>query len=57
MLDAATQVKDMNFPGSNLHLLEPKKNKIFAVDVSGAWRITFNIADGNAYVIDYKNYH
>jgi len=57
MLDAASEVKDMNYPGSDLHLLSPKKDKIHAVSVSGAWRITFRIEEGNAYIIDYKNYH
>lgn len=56
-LDAATDIQDMNFPGSDLHPLEPRKEKIFAVSVSGAWRITFKIIDGNAYVVDYQNYH
>ncbi|WP_367142560.1 type II toxin-antitoxin system RelE/ParE family toxin [Desulfobacula sp.] len=27
MLDAATEIKDIKFPGSNLHLLEPKNTK------------------------------
>ncbi len=57
MLDAAVEVEDMNFPGSNLHLLNPKKDRIYAVSVSGAWRITFRIKNGNAYIIDYLNYH
>jgi proteic killer suppression protein len=56
-LNAAAEIIDMNYPGSNLHILEPKKNEIYAIDVSGAWRITFRIEDGNAYIIDYKNYH
>lgn len=57
MLNAATEVKDMNFPGSDLHLLEPKKEQIYAVSVSGAWRITFKIKDEDVYIVDYKNYH
>jgi proteic killer suppression protein len=57
MLDAATEIKDMNFPGSNLHLLEPKQDGIYAVSVSSAWRVTFRMEDGNVYVIDYLNYH
>jgi len=57
MLDAATEIKDMNFPGSDLHLLQPKKNQINSVSVSGAWRVTFKIKDGNVYIIDYLNYH
>lgn len=56
-LDAASEIKDMNYPGSGLHLLEPKKDKTYAVSVSGPWRITFKIIDGNVYVVDYIQYH
>ncbi|MEA1969980.1 MAG: type II toxin-antitoxin system RelE/ParE family toxin [Thermodesulfobacteriota bacterium] len=57
MLDAATDIEDMNFPGSGLHPLQPKKDKIYSVSVSGAWRVTFKIEDGDAYVVDYRQYH
>jgi plasmid maintenance system killer protein len=40
---AAAEIGDINFPGSKLHRLEPKKNNIWAVKVSGAWRITFRV--------------
>lgn len=56
-LDAATEIKDMNYPGSGLHPLNPKKDEIYAVSVSGAWRVTFRITDGDAYVVDYRQYH
>ena len=56
-LDAAAEIRDMNYPGAGLHLLEPKKNKIYAVLISGNWRITFKITDGNAYVVNYLDYH
>jgi proteic killer suppression protein len=56
-LDAAAEIRDMNYPGAGLHLLEPKKNKIYAVLISGNWRVTFKITDGNAYVINYLDYH
>jgi proteic killer suppression protein len=47
----------MNFPGSGLHLLEPRKKGIWAVKVSGNWRITFRFEDGEAYEVDYEDYH
>jgi proteic killer suppression protein len=56
-LDAATVIPDMNFPGSGLHLLEPKKRGIWSVKVSGNWRITFKFEGGDAYEVDYKDYH
>jgi len=35
-LDAASEIRDMNYPGSGLHPLNPRKDKIYAVSVSGA---------------------
>ena len=28
-----------------------------AVTVNGNWRMTFEFRDGNAYVLDYEDYH
>ncbi len=56
-LDAAVEIRDMNYPGSGLHILEPKKDEIYALSVSGAWRVTFKIKSGNVHIIDYTNYH
>lgn len=57
LLDAAHKISDMNFPGSNLHLLEPKKENRWAVKVSGNWRVTFIFKDGDAYKVNYIDYH
>ena len=57
ILHAATGIRDVNFPGSNLHLLEPKKDGVWAVAVSGNWRVTFTFEDGNVYDVDYRDYH
>ena len=47
----------MNFPGSHLHLLELKHHGRWAVDVSGNWRVTFIFHDGDAFEVDYLDYH
>jgi len=57
LLDAAHKISDMDFPGARLHLLEPKKENRWAVKVSGNWRITFIFEDGDAYKVDYVDYH
>ena len=57
LLDAADTIQVMNFPGSRLHRLHPKKENIWAVNVSGNWRITFNFISGDAYMVDYVDYH
>lgn len=57
LLNAAEQIGDMNFPGSNLHLLEPKQQGVWAVKVSKNWRITFMFEQGEAREVDYLDYH
>jgi proteic killer suppression protein len=56
-LDAAVSIEDMNFPGSNLHPLRPKKKGRWAVKVSGNWRVTFQFREGDAHEVDYEDYH
>jgi toxin HigB-1 len=60
-LNAASDISDMNYPGSGLHKLEPKstdmEKQVWAVTVSGNWRVTFKFFDGDAYIVDYKDYH
>jgi proteic killer suppression protein len=56
-LDAAIDIKDMNYPGSGLHPLKGKKKGIWAVKVTGNWRITFSFKEGNAESVNYEDYH
>ncbi len=56
-LDAAKDIKDMNYPGSDLHQLKGKMKGIWAVKVSGNWRVTFRFKKGNAESVDYLDYH
>ena len=56
-LNQAREIRDMAYPGSNLHLLLPKLEGKWAVKVSGNWRITFVFKGGNAYEVDYEDYH
>ncbi|MCL4169878.1 UNVERIFIED_CONTAM: hypothetical protein GTU68_053265, partial [Idotea baltica] len=56
-LHATSGVEDMNKPGYRLHQLGGKSKGVYAVDVSGNWRITFKFEDGNAYIVNYEDYH
>jgi toxin HigB-1 len=47
----------MNYPGAFLHPLSGDKKGFYAVIVSGNWRIFFQFVDGDAYVVDYDDYH
>lgn len=56
-LDAAKVVQDMNFPGADLHPLKGVLKGLWAVRVSGNWRVTFQFHEGDAHVVDYLDYH
>jgi proteic killer suppression protein len=47
----------MNYPGSNLHQLSGDKKDLFAVKASGNWRVFFEFINGDAYIVDYDDYH
>lgn len=56
-LDTATSIDDMNLPGFRLHPLKGFKPTIWSIDVSKNWRMTFRFQNGNAYDINYEDYH
>lgn len=56
-LDAATCIEDMNTPGWRLHSLKGDRQGLWAIDVNRNRRIVFEFKDGNAYIVDYKDYH
>lgn len=56
-LDIVKVVTDMNLPGFDLHELKGNEKGIWSVSVNGNWRITFKFEKGDAYIIDYKDYH
>ena len=56
-LNAADDIRDMNYPGSNLHKLAGDKPGQYTVNVSGNWRVFFDFINGHAYVVDYDDYH
>ena len=57
VLHAAKEVKDMNYPGANLHRLSGEFKEFWAVNVSGNWRIIFRLENGDVYEVDYLDYH
>jgi proteic killer suppression protein len=56
-LNAADDLKDMNYPGSNLHALSGDRKGQYSVKISGNWRVIFEFVNGDAYVVDYDDYH
>lgn len=56
-LDTALEINDLDIPGYGLHDLKGKRKGIWSISVSGNWRLTFEFVDGNAYQLDYEDYH
>ncbi len=57
LLNAAREPRDMAFPGSFLHPLKGKRKAYWAVRISGNWRLVFRFENGDAYEVDYIDYH
>lgn len=56
-LNTAQAIEDMDVPGFRLHSLKGQALGRWAISVNGNWRMTFEFRDGNAYVLDYEDYH
>ena len=57
LLDAVSEIEDMNFPGSDLHPLKGDLRGFWSVKVSGNWRIIFRFENGDVLDVDYVDYH
>ncbi|MFH0996089.1 MAG: type II toxin-antitoxin system RelE/ParE family toxin [Pseudomonadota bacterium] len=55
-LDQAESLADLNVPGFNFHGLQgtPKR---YSIHVNGPWCITFEWVDGDAFKVDFVQYH
>lgn len=56
-LDAADIVQDMDLPGYGLHQLKGNLKNLWSIRVSGNWRLTFRFEGGDAYIVNYQDYH
>jgi len=56
-LDQAESPIDMDLPGLRLHELKGSRKGIWAVSVSGNWRVTFRFKEKNVEVVNYEDYH
>ena len=56
-LDTATVIDDMDIPGFRLHQLKGERDGAWSIRVNGNWRITFKFENGNAYIVNYEDYH
>ncbi|UTW02590.1 type II toxin-antitoxin system RelE/ParE family toxin [Amphritea atlantica] len=56
-LDTALEVSDLDIPGYKLHPMKGDRKGIWAISVSGNWRLTFEFRDGHVYLLEYEDYH
>ena len=56
-LDTAHQIEDMDLPRFRLHELKGDRQGSWAINVSRNWRIVFCFESGNAFAVDYEDYH
>jgi proteic killer suppression protein len=46
-----------DLPGYRLHPLKGDLKGYWSISISGNWRVTFRIEDGDAYDVDLTDYH
>jgi proteic killer suppression protein len=56
-IDSASEIEDLNIPGFDLHELKGDRKGTWAITVTGNWRITFKFINGDAYDVNYEDYH
>ncbi|MEZ8292946.1 Killer protein [Vibrio tasmaniensis] len=56
-IDTATIIDDVDLPGFKLHPLKGDRDGIWSITINGNWRVTFEFIDGNAYILNYEDYH
>ena len=57
LLETSENIDDMDLPGLNLHQLKGKRKNTLAVTVSGNWRVTFKLKNGDVLEVNYEDYH
>lgn len=57
LLETSKTIDGMDLLGLNLHNLKDKRKNTLAVKVSGNWRVTFNLKNGDILEVNYENYH
>ncbi|MBI2743639.1 MAG: type II toxin-antitoxin system RelE/ParE family toxin [Chlamydiales bacterium] len=57
LLNSAMEAKDMNFPGSDFHLLKGGLKGFYSVHVNGNWTIIFRFENGEAIDVNLIDHH
>ncbi|MFZ0946164.1 MAG: type II toxin-antitoxin system RelE/ParE family toxin [Syntrophobacteraceae bacterium] len=56
-LHAAQEIEGVNVPAFHLHILKGELKDFFSVTVRANWRIIFRFETGDAFEVDFVDYH
>lgn len=56
-IDKAKAIEMLNLPSFRLHKLSGDRQNTYSIYVNGNWRITFEFFNGDAYILNYEDYH
>ena len=56
-INSAFVIHDLALPSYKLHQLKGNMKDLWSVTVRANWRITFKFENGNAYILNYEDYH
>ena len=56
-LDQAANAEEMNVPGWDFHSLKGFDPRRYTVHTNGPWCVTFQFEGGDAYRVDFEQYH
>ena len=57
VLDTISELNEINIPGGNLHPLKGDRKGQWSLTIKKIWRITFRFENGDAFDLDYEDYH
>ena len=57
LLETAETINDRDLPGLKLHELKGKRKGTWSLKVTGNWRVTFQLRNGDAFDVNYEDYH
>jgi toxin HigB-1 len=56
-LNDAASLDELNIPGYNFHALRGYKPTRYTIHVNGPWCVTFEFNYGDAFHVDFEQYH
>ncbi|KLU17180.1 MULTISPECIES: type II toxin-antitoxin system RelE/ParE family toxin [Xenorhabdus] len=56
-IDTANEISELNRQIYKLHPLKGDREGYWSITVRANWRITFQFVNGDAYILNYEDYH